>query len=78
MDSRPANPLKAWLRTNKMRVGELSRRLQRGEGTVTRWCTGTRHPGPIDQENIRRATKNAVRPSDWHEYRVAFLRSEAA
>lgn len=77
MDQLPQNPLKTWLRSNRKRVGEFAQMVGRSEGTITRWCTGARHPRVLDQEKIRVATKNSVRPTDWHDYQVQLLASQA-
>ena len=66
------NPLAAWLKLQLgMRHCDFARTVHRREGTVTRWCMGTRHPKPKDQELIAAATRNAVRPTDWHAYYIA-------
>ncbi len=73
------NPLAAWLKSQPhMRHCDFARMVGRWEGTVSRWCAGSRHPQPKDQELIAAATRNAVRPEDWHAYYVARHPAEAS
>ena len=73
-DTQPlmVNPLAAWLKARpNLRHIDFAKKVGRREGTVTRWCLGTRHPRPVDQARIEIATGNAVRAADWHTYYLA-------
>jgi DNA-binding transcriptional regulator YdaS (Cro superfamily) len=78
MVASPANPLKVWLKSNRVQAFQFARSLGVPQNTVSRWCIGIRHPRPSAQEKIREATHGAVTPQDWHAYAIGLQVGRAA
>jgi hypothetical protein len=73
------NPLRAWFRLNRpVRHIDAAKDLDVSEGTVARWCAGTRRPDDATREKIRLYTKGMVRPEDWTAYYLELDRERAA
>lgn len=64
--SSPGAPLKAWLRSRRMRYGTLAQKLGCSTQTVTRWINGSRFPSRDDILRVAAITEGGVPPQAWY------------